>query len=204
VAAPTAGLHFTRRSWTRFRLEASNGWDHAARRLRHVQARSRRARRGSHGRSRNVYDRRGRRAAISGAVAEGRRVVAVERRQPRARERGATGRETRGADIGSDRSVHPPGFEFRVVGALLTNFHLPRSSLLMMVCASPAGRRSRSLQGSVERVTVLQLRRRHADPLTAAELKFGRPTSESARAPRNPWRAVRCRLTRARIICYAV
>ena len=28
-----------------------------------------------------------------------------------------------------------PGFEFRVVNALLTNFHLPKSSLLMLVCA---------------------------------------------------------------------
>jgi S-adenosylmethionine:tRNA ribosyltransferase-isomerase len=28
-----------------------------------------------------------------------------------------------------------PGYSFRVVGAMLTNFHLPQSTLLMLVCA---------------------------------------------------------------------
>ena len=28
-----------------------------------------------------------------------------------------------------------PGYEFKVISGLITNFHLPKSTLLMMVCA---------------------------------------------------------------------
>jgi len=51
----------------------------------------------------------------------------------------------RAAESGSANLVLPgkaearlyitPGFQFRVVEGLLTNFHLPRSSLLALVCA---------------------------------------------------------------------
>lgn len=34
-----------------------------------------------------------------------------------------------------DRNFAQPGFRFRRIGALLTDFHLPRSSLLVLVCA---------------------------------------------------------------------
>jgi S-adenosylmethionine:tRNA ribosyltransferase-isomerase len=40
-----------------------------------------------------------------------------------------------GATSGETNLFIYPGFEFQVVDRLLTNFHLPQSTLLMLVCA---------------------------------------------------------------------
>ncbi len=73
--------------------------------------------------------------AINAALAEHRRVVAVGTTTTRALESavGPDGRLAPGA--GETRLFIHPGFAVHAVGGLLTNFHLPRSSLLMLVCA---------------------------------------------------------------------
>ena len=69
--------------------------------------------------------------AIADTKAAGRRVAAVGTTTTRALEHWKRTGETAGW---ADTFIHPP-FEFRAVDALVTNFHLPRSSLLMLVCA---------------------------------------------------------------------
>jgi S-adenosylmethionine:tRNA ribosyltransferase-isomerase len=75
--------------------------------------------------------------AINRAVVEGRRLVAVGTTVVRTLESAAqqaAGRELAG-HTGETEIFISPGFEFRLVDALLTNFHLPQSSLLMLVSA---------------------------------------------------------------------
>ena len=66
----------------------------------------------------------------------GRRVVAVGTTTTRTLEAVASMHEGRiEPDAGEASLFIHPGFMFRVVSGLLTNFHLPRSSLLLLVCA---------------------------------------------------------------------
>jgi S-adenosylmethionine:tRNA ribosyltransferase-isomerase len=75
-------------------------------------------------------------AAVDRARVAGRRVVAVGTTTTRALETAVRCGEGRiGPHVGVTNLFIHPGFEFRAVGALLTNFHLPRSSLLMLVAA---------------------------------------------------------------------
>ena len=72
--------------------------------------------------------------AIDVARKAGGRVVAVGTTCLRALE-SAVREEKLHAGSGETRIFITPGFRFRVVDVLLTNFHLPRSTLLMLVCA---------------------------------------------------------------------
>jgi S-adenosylmethionine:tRNA ribosyltransferase-isomerase len=74
--------------------------------------------------------------AINRALAEGRRVIAVGTTTTRALEDAACrggGRVVAGP--AEAKAFIYPGFDFRVIGGLVTNFHLPKSSLLMLVAA---------------------------------------------------------------------
>jgi S-adenosylmethionine:tRNA ribosyltransferase-isomerase len=83
--------------------------------------------------------------AINRARAEGRRVIAVGTTTTRTLEAAAR------AHVGGIVAGHGdtdlflyPGADFRIVDGLLTNFHLPQSSLLMLVCAFAGRDRVRS------------------------------------------------------------
>ena len=73
-------------------------------------------------------------AAVKAARAAGGRVLAVGTTTLRALESAAQGGELQPL-AGETRIFITPGFEFRVVDLLLTNFHLPRSTLMMLVSA---------------------------------------------------------------------
>ena len=73
-------------------------------------------------------------AAVNRAKAEGRRIVAVGTTSVRTLESaGQSG--TLKAGAGTTELFIYPGYTFRMVDAMVTNFHLPQSTLLMMISA---------------------------------------------------------------------
>jgi S-adenosylmethionine:tRNA ribosyltransferase-isomerase len=87
-------------------------------------------------------------AAIARARERGGRIVAVGTTSLRALESAALrgeGSEALQPSHGETDLFITPGFLFRVVDLLLTNFHLPRSTLLMLVAAFAGHERIRAL-----------------------------------------------------------
>ncbi len=143
AAAPTAGLHFTDELWQRLRerndvvevtldvgldtfrpLTADVVEEH------HI-----------HSERYAVGDETA--AAVESALAEGRRVVAVGTTTVRVLE--TVFGEPRGPLRGRTELLITPGYRFRATGALVTNFHLPRSTLLALVMAFAGEGQTRDL-----------------------------------------------------------
>ncbi len=157
VAAPTAGLHFTPEILARLRqrgIETAEVTLHVGLGTFQPVHVERVEEHRIHSESYRVSDDAAH--AINRALDQGRRVVAIGTTTVRTLEHAAAAAGAPPLSLpplerqGGDFRVRPgaaeadlfiyPGYRFCIVGALLTNFHLPRSTLLMLVCAF-AGRK---------------------------------------------------------------
>ena len=132
VAAPTAGLHFTPELMERVR---ARGVEVAMLTL-HVGAGTFLPVKVDDTDDHRMHSEWGEIGeAAAAAVRSARRVVAVGTTSLRLLEAAARARGELGAWSGETDIFITPGFDFRVVDLLLTNFHLPRSTLFMLVSA---------------------------------------------------------------------
>ena len=138
VAAPTAGLHFTAEILARMRergIETAEVTLHVGLgtfqpiRVERVEDHK------LHGETYAISEDAARK--VNAALEAGRRIVAVGTTTVRTLEfaaMGAVGNRIEPRSGEANLFIYP-GFQFKVVGAMLTNFHLPQSTLLMLVCA---------------------------------------------------------------------
>ncbi len=136
IAAPTAGLHFSDALLERLR---ARGIEIASLTL-HVGPATFQPIRVAHVEAHEVASERvsvsaATAASVNAALAAGRRIVAVGTTTTRALEGVARDDGPVAPFDGRVGLYIHPGHRFRVVGALVTNFHLPRSSLLVLVSA---------------------------------------------------------------------
>jgi len=135
VAAPTAGLHFTRKHLDAL---AARGIGSAFITL-HVGAATFQPVRTEDIQEHSMHREWFRVPsatcdAIARARKRGGRIVAVGTTSVRALEAAAHAHNPEPGEYETEIFISP-GYEFRVVDALITNFHLPGSTLLMLVCA---------------------------------------------------------------------
>lgn len=135
VAAPTAGLHFDAAMLAQTLAEGVN---HAHVTL-HVGAGTFQSLREEHIEKNRLHSERVEVSqeccdAVAATRAAGGRVIAVGTTSVRALECASTRDGLRPLSGETDMFILP-GYEFRSVDAMLTNFHLPQSSLLMLVSA---------------------------------------------------------------------
>ena len=145
VAAPTAGLHFTPHllqklldrgiGWTTLTLHVGAGTFRPVKsddiRLHHM-----------HAELYEIPDETAR--VIASARADGRRVIAVGTTALRSLEASAAeDGVVRAGSAWTSIFIYPP-YRFRVVDALITNFHLPRSTLFMLASAFAGRERIRA------------------------------------------------------------
>jgi len=135
VAAPTAGLHFTPEILTRLKqrgIETVEVTLHVGlgtfQPVRVERVEDHRLHRESYVISEEAA------SEINRALEAGRRVVAIGTTTVRTLEDAAKNGRLQSGRRKADLFIYP-GYHFRIVGALLTNFHLPQSTLLMLVCA---------------------------------------------------------------------
>ena len=87
--------------------------------------------------------------ALNRARAEGRRVIAVGTTSVRVLEQAAQGMGDSFSAVRGEAALYIlPGYRFQAVDAMITNFHLPRSTLLMLVSAFAEGHGESPLAGS--------------------------------------------------------
>ena len=136
IAAPTAGLHFTPKVISALRLRRARVVEITLHvgygtfepvRVDNIE---------EHRVAPEFFQIDGQAAAvINESRAQGGRVIAVGTTTTRALESAVNAQGLVAAGAGQSGLTITPGYQFRVTDALLTNFHLPRSSLLLLVSA---------------------------------------------------------------------
>jgi S-adenosylmethionine:tRNA ribosyltransferase-isomerase len=136
IAAPTAGLHFTERLLDEIRKKGTEiqyvTLHVGAGTFKPVKTEDIREHK-IHPEYREIPEETA--LAVSRAKKEGRRIVALGTTVVRTLESGIDEMGTLQPVTGYTELFVYPGFQFRIVDVLITNFHLPRSTLLMLVSA---------------------------------------------------------------------